>query len=309
MDWTDRHDRVFLRQFSKYAVLYTEMITSSALEFGDAQYLLQHSLEEHPVALQIGGSEPKELARAAKLGESAGFDEINLNAGCPSHRVKSGAFGACLMANPDLVSNCIQTMIESVEIPVTIKSRIGIDNMDSESELLDFVGTISEAGCKTFIIHARKAILEGLSPKQNREIPPLKYQRVFAVKKEFPDLEIIINGGIRHFDKIRFFLEKLDGVMVGREAYKNPFFLHQIDNSLFGEAPSNKSRLTYLEEYLPYIELELAKGTPLAHMARHILGLFKGERGGKQFRRYLSNNIHKKNAGVDIITDALQFVT
>tara|TARA_B100001250_G_C19775868_1_gene779504 strand:- start:402 stop:1364 length:963 start_codon:yes stop_codon:yes gene_type:complete len=309
MDWTDRHDRVFLRLFSKHALLYTEMITSAALEFGDAKYLLNYNPEEHPVALQIGGSNTKELARGAKLAEVAGFDEINLNVGCPSDRVQSGDFGACLMANPKLVADCVKSIKDAVEVPVTVKSRIGIDDMDSEPELLDFIGKVSQAGCQTFIIHARKAILKGLSPKENREIPPLKYDRVLTVKEQFPELEIIINGGINDFRKIQLFLENLDGVMVGREAYQNPFFLHQVDSTLFGDTTTNKSRIDYLEEYFPYIESELSKGTLLKHMTRHILGLFKGEPGGKQFRRYLSENSHHKNAGIDIVINALQFVS
>ena len=308
MDWTDRHDRVFLRLFSKHALLYTEMITSAALEFGDAKYLLHYNPEEHPVALQIGGSNTKELARGAKLAEATGFDEINLNVGCPSDRVQSGDFGACLMANPKLVADCVKSIKDAVEVPVTVKSRIGIDDMDSEPELLDFIGKVSQAGCQTFIIHARKAILKGLSPKENREIPPLKYDRVLTVKEQFPELEIIINGGINDFRKIQLFLENLDGVMVGREAYQNPFFLHQVDSTLFGDTTTNKSRIDYLEEYFPYIESELSKGTLLKHMTRHILGLFKGEPGGKQFRRYLSENSHHKNAGIDIVINALQFV-
>jgi len=309
MDWTDRHDRVFLRLFSKHALLYTEMITSAALEFGDAKYLLNYNPEEHPVALQIGGSNTKELARGAKLAEVAGFDEINLNVGCPSDRVQSGDFGACLMANPKLVADCVKSIKDAVEVPVTVKSRIGVDDMDSEPELLDFIGKVSHAGCQTFIIHARKAILKGLSPKENREIPPLKYDRVLTVKEQFPELEIIINGGINDFRKIQLFLENLDGVMVGREAYQNPFFLHQVDSTLFGDTTTNKSRIDYLEEYFPYIESELSKGTLLKHMTRHILGLFKGEPGGKQFRRYLSENSHHKNAGIDIVINALQFVS
>ena len=285
------------------------MITSAALEFGDAKYLLNYNPEEHPVALQIGGSNTKELARGAKLAEVAGFDEINLNVGCPSDRVQSGDFGACLMANPKLVADCVKSIKDAVEVPVTVKSRIGIDDMDSEPELLDFIGKVSRAGCQTFIIHARKAILKGLSPKENREIPPLKYDRVLNVKEQFPELEIIINGGINDFRKIQLFLENLDGVMVGREAYQNPFFLHQVDSTLFGDTTTNKSRIDYLEEYFPYIESELSKGTLLKHMTRHILGLFKGEPGGKQFRRYLSENSHHKNAGIDIVINALQFVS
>ncbi|MDD9890489.1 MAG: tRNA dihydrouridine(20/20a) synthase DusA, partial [Gammaproteobacteria bacterium] len=213
MDWTDRHDRVFLRQFSEHALLYTEMVTSAALEHGDANYLLRHAPDEHPVALQLGGSDPEELARAAILGEKAGFDEINLNVGCPSDRVQSGAFGACLMANPPLVADCIAAMLDVVSIPVTVKSRIGIDEMDSEPELMTFIETIAAKKCSTFIIHARKAILSGLSPKENREIPPLNYDRVFNVKQNFPELEVIINGGITSLDMAAEFLKVVDGVM------------------------------------------------------------------------------------------------
>ena len=251
MDWTDRHDRVFLRQFTKHALLYTEMVTSAALEHGDANYLLQHHADENPVALQIGGSDPAELARAAKLGEKAGFDEVNLNVGCPSERVQSGSFGACLMANPPLVRDCISKMMEAVNIPVTVKCRIGVDDKDSEDELLDFINTVAAAGCSLFIIHARKAILSGLSPKENREVPPLNYERVFAIKKAFPELEIIINGGITNIDEVDQLLLQVDGVMLGREAYKNPYLLHQVDRRLFEGKKNNKSRIDYLEEYFP----------------------------------------------------------
>ena len=284
------------------------MVTSSALEHGDAKYLLQHNPEEYPVALQIGGSKPAELARGAKLGERAGFEEINLNVGCPSDRVKSGAFGACLMANPTLVADCIKSMKDTVEIPVTVKSRIGIDEIDSEAELLDFVGVVSESGCKTFIIHARKALLSGLSPKENREIPPLKYARVLAVKKQFPTLEIVVNGGITTFEQVEDFLQNLDGVMIGREAYQNPFFLNGVDKAFFNETSSNKKREDYLIEYLPYIEKELKLGTPLKHMTRHLLGLFRGEPGGKNFRRYLTENSIRKDAGTEVVQEALQLV-
>ena len=308
MDWTDRHDRVFLRQFSQHTMLYTEMVTSAALEHGDANYLLKHDPNEHPVALQIGGSNPKELSRGAKLGEQAGFDEINLNVGCPSDRVQSGSFGACLMANPPLVAECIAAMIEAVEIPVTVKSRIGIDDQESEAELLNFVETIAAKNCKTFIIHARKAILSGLSPKENREIPPLKYDRVFSVKESFPDLEIIINGGITDLKTVSQMLERVDGVMLGREVYQNPYILHGVDHLIFGERAKDKPRVEYLQEYFPYIEEELKNGTPLKHITRHLLGLFKGQKGGKQYRRYLSENAHHQNAGLNVLKDAIAFV-
>ena len=307
MDWTDRHDRVFLRKFSKQILLYTEMVTSAALQHGDASYLLKHNHEEHPVALQIGGSSLAELAYGAKLGEKAGFDEINLNVGCPSDRVKAGSFGACLMAKPKLVADCVDAMANAVEVPVTVKCRTGIDDLDSQSRLLEFIATVSSAGCRTFIIHARKAILCGLSPKENREIPPLHYGRVLSVKENFPELEIVINGGITTFSDANCFLRTVDGVMIGREAYQNPFFLAKVDEYFFNSPAIRKERAEYLEEYIPYIESELKKGTPLKHMTRHLLGLFKGQKGGKQFRRHLSENAHRENAGIEVIADALKF--
>ena len=307
MDWTDRHDRVFLRKFSKQILLYTEMVTSAALQHGDSSYLLKHNHEEHPVALQIGGSSLAELAYGAKLGEKAGFDEINLNVGCPSDRVKAGSFGACLMAKPKLVADCVDAMANAVEVPVTVKCRTGIDDLDSQSRLLEFIATVSSAGCRTFIIHARKAILSGLSPKENREIPPLHYGRVLSVKENFPELEIVINGGITTFSDANCFLQTLDGVMIGREAYQNPFFLAKVDEYFFNSPAIRKERAEYLEEYIPYIESELKKGTPLKHMTRHLLGLFKGQKGGKQFRRHLSENAHRENAGIEVIADALKF--
>ena len=307
MDWTDRHDRVFLRKFSKQILLYTEMVTSAALQHGDANYLLKHNHEEHPVALQIGGSSLAELAYGAKLGEKAGFDEINLNVGCPSDRVKAGSFGACLMAQPKLVADCVNAMANAVEVPVTVKCRTGIDDLDSQSRLLEFIATVSSAGCRTFIIHARKAILSGLSPKENREIPPLHYGRVLSVKENFPELEIVINGGITTFSDANCFLRTVDGVMIGREAYQNPFFLAKVDEYFFNSPAIRKERAEYLEEYIPYIESELKKGTPLKHMTRHLLGLFKGQKGGKQFRRHLSENAHREDAGIEVIADALKF--
>lgn len=308
MDWTDRHDRVFLRQFSKQTLLYTEMVTSAALIHGDSDYLLNHDLNEHPVALQLGGSNPAELAIAAKLGETAKFDEINLNVGCPSDRVQSGAFGACLMAQPSLVAECVSSMQDAVSIPVTVKCRIGIDDLDSEANLVNFIDTVSKGGCRTFIIHARKAILSGLSPKENRDIPPLNYRRVFRIKELFPNLEIIINGGINSLQSASDLLQHVDGVMLGREAYQNPYVLHDVDNLFFGASKKKKTRSEYLLDYLPYIESELAEGTPLKHMTRHILGLFRGEKGGKQFRRYLSENGHRPDANIEVLFAALACV-
>jgi tRNA-dihydrouridine synthase A len=308
MDWTDRHDRVFLRQLSAHTLLYTEMVTSAALKHGDAQYLLQHSPHEHPVALQLGGSNPAELAEAAALAEQAGYDEINLNVGCPSDRVQSGAFGACLMAEPDLVARCINSMRASVNLPVTVKCRIGIDERDSQEELEDFIGTVAEAGCNTFIVHARKAILSGLSPKENREIPPLKYASVFAVKQAFPQLSIIINGGIKTLQDAESLLESTDGVMLGREAYQNPFILNEVDAVFFDATANAQTRTEALQKFIPYIEQELELGTPLHHMTRHILGLYKGQKGGKQFRRHLSENSYAKTADIGVLLDAISYV-
>lgn len=308
MDWTDRHDRVFLRQLSAHALLYTEMVTSAALKHGDAKYLLQHSPEEHPVALQLGGSDPVELAEAAVLAERAGFDEINLNVGCPSDRVQSGAFGACLMAEPDTVARCVDAMRSSVRLPVTVKCRIGIDDRDSQAELEDFIGSVAGAGCELFVVHARKAILQGLSPKENREIPPLNYESVFSLKRTFPALGIVINGGITTLQQAASLLEKTDGVMLGREAYQNPFILNDVDSSFFGVHKNSHTRLESLEKFMPYIRRELERGTPLHHMTRHILGLFKGQRGGKQFRRHLSENSYRKDAGIDVLLDAISYV-
>ena len=308
MDWTDRHDRVFLRQFSKSALLYTEMVTSAALKYGDANYLLQHDPCEHPVALQLGGSDPNELAEAATLGQNAGFDEINLNVGCPSDRVQSGAFGACLMAKPELVARCVASMQAEVDCPITVKSRIGIDNRESLSELLKFVETVAIAGCKVFIIHARIAVLSGLSPKENREIPPLRYERVFAVKETFPELTIVINGGITSLTQAQGLMEVVDGVMLGREVYQNPFILHQVDPFFYETNNPILNRKDYLMNYLPYVEQELTKGTPLKHMSRHLLGLYKGQPGGKQFRRHLSENSYLPDAGIDVIMAALDLV-
>ncbi len=308
MDWTDRHDRMFLRLISKNALLYTEMVTSAALQHGDAAYLLKYHAAEHPVALQLGGSDPEQLAFAARLGEQAGYDEINLNVGCPSDRVQSGTFGACLMANPALVADCVAAMREAVDVPVTVKCRIGIDDQDDEPFLLRFVETVAAAGCKTFIIHARKAVLKGLSPKENREIPPLNYERVFSIKKQFPELCVVINGGIQSLELAQQLLGSVDGVMLGREAYQNPFVLHEVDQRFYSADPKHLTRKDYLTAYLPYLQEELESGTPLNHMTRHLLGLFKGVPGGKQFRRHLSENAHKKGAGVEVVTAALALV-
>ena len=308
MDWTDRHDRVFLRLFTTRALLYTEMITSAALEHGDANYLLKHHASEHPVALQLGGSNPKELAKAAELGEQACFDEINLNVGCPSGRVQSGKFGASLMADPQIVSNCVSAIKQSTRLPVTVKCRIGVDDKDTHADLVNFINVVATGGCELFVIHARKAYLQGLSPKENREIPPLNYERVFAVKQEFPELNFIINGGITSINEALSLLERVDGVMIGREAYNNPYFLREVDNRIFGDLTSEKSRTDYLYQYLPYIESQLTDGASLHHMTRHLMGLFKGQKGGKLYRRHLSEYSHKKEASINVLLDAIAYV-
>jgi tRNA-dihydrouridine synthase A len=308
MEWTDRHCRYFLRLFSRHTLLYTEMVTSGALLHGDAARFLRFNPEEQPVALQIGGSDPAELARSARLGEQAGYREINLNAGCPSDRVQRGKIGACLMAEPVLVADCMRAMIDAVRIPVTIKCRIGIDDLDSLEHLTHFVGTVSDAGCRTFIIHARIAVLQGLSPKQNREIPPLNYDRVFAIKEQFPGLEIVINGGIHSLDQASDLLTRVDGVMVGREAYQNPNLLACVDRDIFGDSSVMVSQEEVLERFEDYVQRELASGTALKHMTRHILGLFQGLPGAKQFRRHLSENAHKTGAGIDVLKQAGAFI-
>jgi len=309
MDWTDRHERYFLRLFSRHAFLYTEMLTSAALVHGDADYLLQYNTEEHPLGIQLGGSNPDELAVAAKKAQALGYREINLNIGCPSDRVQSGRFGACLMAEPQLVAQCVATIKDKVDLPVTVKCRIGIDEQDSEAFLSDFIGTVAAEGCELFIIHARIAILQGLSPKENREIPPLNYQRVLRMKERFPALTIVINGGIISLGDGLALLDRVDGFMVGREAYANPYLLHDTDSLLFGEPQKSETRLDYLQKFIPYVERELSVGTPLHHMTRHILGLFKGVRGGKGFRRHLSENAFRRDAGIDVLLDAMSFVS
>ncbi|MEZ5492095.1 MAG: tRNA dihydrouridine(20/20a) synthase DusA [Gammaproteobacteria bacterium] len=309
MDWTDRHERYFLRLISRRAFLYTEMLTSAALVHGDTDRLLLYNEEEHPLGIQLGGSNPDELARAALLAEQAGYKEINLNIGCPSDRVQSGRFGACLMREPDLVARCVAAIRDKVQIPVTVKCRVGVDELDSDEHLAGFVERVSSAGCELFIMHARIALLKGLSPKQNREVPPLNYPRVFLMKETFPHLEIIINGGITSLDEGLNLFTRMDGVMVGREAYSNPYLLHQVDSLYYGEEEKPLPRLDYLSLYLPYVERELARGTPLHHMTRHILGLFKGTRGGKAFRRYLSENAFRQDAGIDVLHTAMSFVS
>ncbi|MCB1670985.1 MAG: tRNA dihydrouridine(20/20a) synthase DusA [Gammaproteobacteria bacterium] len=309
MDWTDRHERNFLRLFTRRAFLYTEMLTSAALVNGDSDFLLAYAPEEQPLGIQLGGSDPVELARAASLAEQAGYREINLNIGCPSDRVQSGRFGACLMREPELVARCVAAIRDRVQIPVTVKCRIGVDDQDSDDNLSRFIEQVADAGCELFIIHARIAVLQGLTPKENREVPPLNYARVYLMKERFPHLELIINGGILSLDVGLAQLTHMDGVMVGREAYHNPYLLQQVDTLFYGQQPQEQSRVEALTRFLPYVERELAAGTALHHMTRHILGLFKGVRGGKAFRRHLSENATRSNAGIEVLLDAMSYVS
>lgn len=293
MDWTDRHCRFFLRQLSRHALLYTEMVTTGALLHGDSHRFLRHDECEHPLALQLGGSVPADLAAAAKLAERAGYDEVNLNVGCPSDRVQNNMIGACLMGHPALVADCVKAMLDAVSIPVTVKHRIGINGRDSYEELCDFVGQVRDAGCQSFTVHARIAILEGLSPKENREIPPLRYDIAAQLKRDFPELEIILNGGIKTLEECREHLQVFDGVMLGREAYHNPYLLAQVDATLYGSATPTISRADALRRLRPYIERHIAEGGAMHHMTRHILGLAQGFPGARRFRQLLSVDVHK----------------
>lgn len=306
LDWTTRHCRYFHRQFSRHALLYTEMITAPAILH--AKYdLLAYDPSENPVALQLGGSDPFQLAECAKRVEARGYSEINLNVGCPSDRVQNGMFGACLMANAPLVAECVEAMKNVVNIPVTVKHRIGIDELDSYEFLCDFIEKI-QPHCNDFIVHARKAWLSGLSPKQNREIPPLDYERVYQLKRDFPHLNITINGGIKTIEEIQQHLQFVDGVMVGREAYQNPYLLGEIDRALFDPNASVVSAREAVEKMLPYIEQQLSQGVYLNHIVRHMLGAFQQCKGARQWRRHLSENACKSGADVRVVEQALAFI-
>lgn len=307
LDCTDRHDRYFLRIIAPDVLLYTEMITTHALIHGDANYLLKFHPAEHPLALQLGGSDPHALAQCAKMGEEHGYDQVNLNVGCPSPRVSSGRFGACLMLEPALVAECVSAMQAQVKIPITVKCRIGVDDEDSYEGLHRFVDLIAEVGCKTVIIHARKAWLKGLSPKQNREIPPLQYDVVRQIKRDFPKLNIIINGGIKTLAEIDEHLSCVDGVMIGRGAYYNPYFLSDIQAKYF-KNKTISSRRAVIDALLPYISEQLKNGVKLTNITRHILGLYQGQCGAAAWRRYLSQHAYKPEAGINIIREALAFV-
>jgi tRNA-dihydrouridine synthase A len=308
MDWTDRHCRRFWRTLTRHARVYTEMVTTGALLHGDVERHLRFNDEEHPVALQLGGADPTDLAACAALGEQWGYDEINLNCGCPSDRVQNGRFGACLMAEPALVRDCVAAMRDACEIPVTVKHRIGIDYQECYSELLDFVGTVASGGAEVFIVHARKAWLQGLSPKENREIPPLNYEWVYHLKRDFPELIIVINGGIETLEACEQHLGYVDGVMLGRAPYQNPWLLSEVDQRLFdAPAPVSATREDTIAAMLPYIAQQLADGARLHHLTRHMLGLYQGEYGGRQYRRHLSEHAHKSESGVDTLLAAAAF--
>ncbi len=307
LDWTDRHCRYFLRQISRHTLLYTEMVTTGAILQGRGDYLAYHEAE-HPIALQLGGSDPAALAQCAKIAEARGYDELNLNVGCPSDRVQNGRFGACLMAYPELVAECVAAMQAEVKIPVTVKSRIGIDDQDSYDFLRAFLDKVSAAGCHTFILHARKAWLSGLSPKENREIPPLDYERVYQVKRDYPHLTLSINGGITSMEEVLRHLQQVDGVMVGREAYQNPYLLAQVDRLIFGDDAEVPSRHEVVRRMLPYIQQELAKGNHLSHITRHMLGLFQGLPGARAWRRHLSEQAPRPGADLSVLLAAMAHV-
>jgi tRNA-dihydrouridine synthase A len=304
MEWTDRNCRYFLRLISKRTFLYTEMVTAEAVLHGNRERVLGFDAGEHPLALQLGGSDPKKLAAAARIGADYGYDEINLNVGCPSDRVQSGRFGACLMAEPKLVGECVGAMGASSSLPVTVKCRIGIDDQDVEESLDRFIDTIAAAGCTTFIVHARKAWLQGLSPKQNRDVPPLDYGRVYRLKQRRPELEIVINGGIESLAAAKEQLPHVDGVMLGRAAYADPYLLAEVDGVLFGEERAAPSRLEVLDAFRPYVEEQLARGVRLNAMTRHILGLFHGQPRARAFRRHLAERAHLDGTGIEVLDQA-----
>jgi tRNA-dihydrouridine synthase A len=308
MDWTDRHCRVFHRLMTRRARLYTEMVTTGAILHGDRQRLLGFDTSEHPVALQLGGSDPRDLAAAAKIGEDFGYDEINLNVGCPSDRVKDGRFGACLMAEPALVAEGVDAMKCAVKIPVTVKCRIGIDDQDPEIALDALARAVVSAGCDALVVHARKAWLNGLSPKENRDIPPLDYDRVYRLKAALPEVPIIINGGIGSLDEARQHLGFVDGVMLGRAAYQEPWRLLTVDPELFNEAAPHATMKDVFEAMTPYIEAELAQGTRLHSITRHFVGAFHGVPGARAFRRHLAENGVKPGAGVNVLREAIALV-
>jgi tRNA-dihydrouridine synthase A len=308
MDWTDRHCRVFHRHLTRHALLYTEMVTADAVIYGDRARLLRFSNLEHPLALQLGGSDPAKLAEAARIGADFGYDEINLNIGCPSDRVQEGRFGACLMAEPQLVADCVAAMRKAQALPVTVKCRIGIDDQDADEDLRRFVDIVSATGCTTFIVHARKAWLKGLSPKENREVPPLDYARIYRLKAAHPELEIVINGGITTVAEAQAHLDPVDGVMVGRAAYQNPAILADVDRTIFGSEAESPTRADALHAMVPYAERHISGGGRLSNVTRHVLGLYHGQPRGKAFRRHLSEGATAASATADVLREAIVLV-
>lgn len=311
LDWTDKHCRYFHRLISQHTVLYTEMVTTGAIIFGKGDYLGFNAAEQ-PVALQLGGSDPSDMTRCAVKAQEYGYDEVNINVGCPSDRVQNGRFGACLMAEPQTVADCVNAMQGQIDIPVTVKSRIGIDDMDEYKDLSGFIQQVADAGCDTFIVHARKAWLKGLSPKQNREVPPLMYERVYQLKQEFPHLHISINGGVTNLDDAQTHLAHVDGVMMGREAYSNPYILSEVDRLIYGNNQGALSRIEIVKRMHNYTveqltaPIQYGQGTKVWHIARHMLGLFQGEPGGRVWRRYLSENAVGRDTSPDVLFQALE---
>jgi len=304
MDWTDRHCRYFMRLLSPSARLYTEMVTAAAIVHGDAERFLRYNREEHPVALQLGGSEPEWMAQATARASEFGYDEININVGCPSDRVQSGRFGACLMAHPDVVASCFEAMQRETDVPITVKTRIGIDDKDHYDFLQAFVDTLAAAGCRKFIVHARIAILEGLSPKENRSVPPLNYERVYRLKQDFPELTIDINGGLTSLEGVDTVLEHVDGAMIGRQAYHQPYFLAELERHFKPDWPPPK-RPDIVDKMVPYIDRMVAEGVSLNSITRHMLGLFAGRPGARAWRRYISEHAHREGAGSEVLVNAL----
>lgn len=305
MDWTDRHCRVFHRTLTRRTLLYTEMITTGAILHGDRQRHLGFDSAEHPLALQLGGSDPAALAECARIAQDWGYDEVNLNCGCPSDRVQNGSFGACLMATPDVVARAVAAMRGATSLPVTVKHRIGIDDLDSYDHLTRFVSTVADAGSDTFIVHARKAWLSGLSPKENREVPPLRYEVVQQLKADFPHLKIVLNGGVLTLEAAQEHLAWADGVMVGRAAYQNPYILAAADRDVFGEVAPTPTRREAIEAFLPYVAAQVQQGQPLNRMMRHTLGLFAGQAGARHWKRALSEKGHLPGAGLEVVQEAL----
>ena len=309
MDHTDRHYRYFIRLITRHTLLYTEMITTTAILNGNRDRLLAYSDCEHPLVLQLGGSNPTELGQCATIAEEYGYDEINLNVGCPSDRVQTGRFGACLMAEPQLVAECIAAMQQATLVPVTVKTRLGIDDRDSYDDLATFIDRVSISGCRTFIIHARKAWLTGLSPKENREVPPLNYSTVYQLKNDFPNLEIIINGGFTRLEQIQEQYNYVDGVMIGRAAYHDPYLLAEVDKKIFADKNKVKSRQQILSDFMDYVSRQLDQGVALQHMTRHILGLYQGQPGARSYRRQLGQHACRSGAGIEILKQAVDQIT